>query len=129
VNCAPESDPVTTDGWYGDNVTVSCTASDGGSGLADDADASFALSTSVAEGEERADAQTGSREVLDKVGNRATAGPYSFQVDRKAPEVTLSCPSGQILQNTSGVVATWEATDGGSGVDGAVSGQIALDTS
>jgi hypothetical protein len=41
----------------------------------------------------------------------------------------LSCPSGQILQNTSGVVATWTATDGGSGVDGAVSGQIALDTS
>jgi hypothetical protein len=43
--------------------------------------------------------------------------------------VTLSCPSGQILQNTSGVVATWTAMDGGSGVDGAVSGQIALDTS
>ena len=43
--------------------------------------------------------------------------------------MTLSCPSGQILQNTSGVVATWTATDGGSGVDGAVSGQIALDTS
>jgi hypothetical protein len=41
----------------------------------------------------------------------------------------LSCPSGQILQNTSGVVATWTATDDGSGVDGAVSGQIALDTS
>ncbi len=41
----------------------------------------------------------------------------------------LSCPSGQILQNTSGVVATWTATDDGSGVDGAVSGQIELDTS
>jgi len=43
--------------------------------------------------------------------------------------VTLSCPSGQILQNTSGVFAQWTASDAGSGVDGAVSGQIELDTS
>jgi len=43
--------------------------------------------------------------------------------------VTLSCPSGQILQNTSDVVATWTATDGGSGVAGNDSGEIALDTS
>ncbi len=43
--------------------------------------------------------------------------------------MTLSCPSEQILQNTSGVVAQWTASDAGSGVDGAVSGQIELDTS
>jgi hypothetical protein len=41
----------------------------------------------------------------------------------------LSCPSGQILQNTSDVVATWRATDDGSGVAGDDSGEIALDTS
>lgn len=43
--------------------------------------------------------------------------------------MTLSCPSGQILQNTSGVVAMWTATDGESGVAGNDSGEIALDTS
>jgi hypothetical protein len=41
----------------------------------------------------------------------------------------LSCPSGQILQNTSDFVATWRATDDGSGVAGDDSGEIALDTS
>jgi len=43
--------------------------------------------------------------------------------------VTLSCPSGQILQNTSDVIATWTGRDGGSGVAGDDSGEIALDTS
>ena len=130
VNCKQESDPATADGWYGENVTVQCTARDGGSGLADsENDASFTLSTNVAEGQETARAETDRRQVCDQAGNCATAGPYTFKVDRKAPEVTLSCPSGQILQNTSGVFAQWTASDAGSGVDGAVSGQIELDTS
>ena len=129
VNCAPTT-PATADGWYGDNVTVGCTASDGGSGLADpDNDGNFELSTDVRDGQETASAETGSRTVRDAVGNTTTVGPYTFQVDRKAPVVMLTCPAQPILQNTSDVFAGWTASDEGSGVDGATSGQIALDTS
>ena len=34
--------------WHAANVSIDCTAEDGGSGLADQADAAFSLSTSVA---------------------------------------------------------------------------------
>jgi archaellum component FlaG (FlaF/FlaG flagellin family) len=125
VNCAPPDKGV----WYANDVSVRCTARDDGSGLADPADADFTLSTNVPEEQETENATTGSRTVRDAVGNETTVGPYTFKVDRKAPEVTLSCPSEQILQNTSDVVATWRATDGGSGVAGDDSGEIALDTS
>jgi hypothetical protein len=70
--------------WYDDNVTVNCTASDA-SGLADPADASFSLVTSVAAGNETDMASTDSRGVCDIYDNCADAGPYTFKVDRKAP--------------------------------------------
>ncbi len=127
VSCEPTSTPLTGDGWYGDNVTVECTASDGGSGLADTADASFTLSTAVPAGQESNGALTGTRFVRDAVGNSVTVGPYSFKIDRKGPVLTLSCPTGLILQNATSV-ATWSATDGGSGVAGSTSGGVPLDT-
>lgn len=115
--------------WYGDNVEVNCTASDATSGLANqDDDASFTLSTSVAEGEETETAQTGSRTVFDVAGNGTTAGPYTFKVDRKGPELTLTCPSAQVIKDST-AHAYWTASDGGSGVVGATSGSLKLDTS
>lgn len=114
--------------WYADDVTVSCTASDGGSGLADPSDASFSLSTSVPAGTETSNATTGSHSVADAVGNTAQVGPYTFKVDKQGPVVTLTCPTDPILQNTT-IPATWTATDGGSGVAGASSGNVPLDTS
>ena len=80
--------------WYDDDVTVSCTASDA-SGLQDPADAAFSLSTDVPGGTETASAQTGSREVCDTLGNCTTAGPYSIQVDKKAPSTSCAAPDGQ----------------------------------
>ncbi|MCS7295278.1 MAG: PxKF domain-containing protein [Dehalococcoidia bacterium] len=124
VNCTPPANAV----WYADNVSVPCTASDGGSGLANPADASFTLATSVAPGQETAAATTDSRTVTDQAGNSAPAGPYTFRVDRKAPTVTLSCPTAPVPQYAT-ASATWTASDGGSGVAGPASGQTPLDTS
>jgi subtilisin family serine protease len=113
VSCA------TADGeWHKDDVSISCTASDAGSGLADPADASFSLSTSVAEGTETDNAQTNTKEVLDKAGNSVTAGPIGAnKVDKKAPDITISTP-----QNNASyllgqdVAADYSCIDGGSDV-------------
>ena len=114
--------------WYAADVNVPCTAVDNGSGLDDPADATFTLSTTVAAGSEDAAASTASKTVADDAGNPATAGPYTFKVDRKAPVVTLVCPSSVTLGSSAS--ANWTATDGGSGVaTGYASGAIALDTS
>ena len=114
--------------WYAANVNVPCTAVDNGSGLDDPADATFTLSTTVAAGSEDAAASSASKPVADDAGNSATAGPYTFKVDRKGPVVTLVCPSSVTLGSSAS--ANWTATDGGSGVaTGYASGAIALDTS
>src|ERR687897_3064016 len=114
--------------WYAANVNVPCTAVDNGSGLDDPADATFTLSTTVAAGSEDAAASTASKTVADDAGNSATAGPYTFKVDRKAPTISLVCPSSVTLGSSAS--ANWTASDGGSGVaTGYASGAIALDTS
>jgi hypothetical protein len=113
--------------WHADNVSIACTASDATSGLANSADASFNLTTSVAAGTETSNASTNSRDVLDLAGNKATAGPIAGnKVDKKAPEVALTCPSGLVILNGT-ANASWTATDGGSGVT--PSGTVALVTS
>lgn len=96
----------TADGaWHADNVSIACSAHDDGSGLADAADASFSLSTSVPEGAEDANASTGSRTVCDLAGNCAPAGPISGnKVDRKAPALAL--PGSQVVNATSPAGAT-----------------------
>jgi hypothetical protein len=81
-------------GWHGDNVSIACAASDGGSGLANAADASFLLSTNVAPGAANGGAATGSRVVCDGVSNCGNAGPIGgISVDRQAPTTTAT-PSG-----------------------------------
>lgn len=114
--------------WSAVDVTVACTASDGGSGLANPADASFELSTNVAIGTETSNASTGSRPVADAVGNTASAGPVTgARVDRKAPVVTRNMANDSCsLPGTNGwcrgvQTAAFTVTDGGSGLatDGA----------
>jgi hypothetical protein len=56
------------------NVTIPCTATDD-RGLADSAQASFTLHTSVPAGQKDANAQTNSVQVCDTSGNCTTAGP------------------------------------------------------
>jgi hypothetical protein len=112
--------------WHADNVSVACTASDLTSGLANAGDANFSLSTSVATGDETANALTNSRTILDNAGNGAPAGPVGGnKVDKKAPVVALTCPANLVILNAS-ANANWTATDGGSGVT--PSGTVALAT-
>jgi hypothetical protein len=114
---APQVACGTADGlWHASDVSIGCTATDGGSGLADNGDASFNLNTIVAAGTETANASTGSKPVLDEVGNSATAGPVGGnQIDKKGPTLSLTCPNTPLLLNQP-ASATWNAADGGSGV-------------
>jgi len=103
--------------WHANDVSIGCTSTDGGSGLANATDAGFNLSTSVLAGNETANASTNSRSVADAVGNSATGGPISGnQVDKKGPTLSLTCPNSPLLLNQPNVVASWVAADGGSGV-------------
>jgi hypothetical protein len=114
--------------WHATNISISCSASDGGSGLQDPADGSFALMTSVAAGNETNNAATGSKMVPDAVGNSVTAGPIvGNRIDRKAPVVTLTCPASSLLLNAP-VTASWSATENGSGFAGPSSGTISVPT-
>jgi hypothetical protein len=112
--------------WYGADVTVSCTASDA-SGLANSADASFSLSTSVSAGSEDATAQTSSHQVCDNLNNCATAGPYTFKVDKKDP--TVSCAAADGVWHGSNVSIACTASDGGSGLANAADASFNLSTS
>jgi Tol biopolymer transport system component len=97
--------------WHAANVAIGCTASDAGSGLADPAEASFSLTTSVPAGSEDANAPTGTRQVCDSSGNCATAGPVDGnKIDRKAP--ALSLPADKTVDATSpaGAAVSFTAT-------------------
>ena len=122
INCTVPDQSI----WYGADVTVNCTASDA-SGLANSADAAFALSTSVSAGSETATAQTSSHQVCDNLTNCATAGPYTFKVDKKSPIV--SCGTADGSWHASDVSISCTATDGGSGVSPAEDGSFSLTTS
>jgi Tol biopolymer transport system component len=112
VSCGPPDDA-----WHADDVTVDCTASDAGSGLADGADARFSLTTSVGAGVETADAKTGTHTVCDVAGNCADAGPVGpFRVDRRPPAISISTPAdGAVLQRGAVVTPVYACVDGGSG--------------
>lgn len=114
-------------GWSASDVPILCTASDQGSGLADPADASFTLTTSVPAGTETASASTGSRQVCDVAGNCATAGPVTgIKVDRKAPSITIAAPTdGAQITQGSAPVAAYTCVDSGSG-SGTCQGTVAV---
>jgi endonuclease G len=96
--------------WHADNVDLSCTATDSGSGLAHPADASFSLSTAVAAGIEDGNATTNSHQVCDKAGNCATAGPIAGNmIDRKAPSV--ACGTADSAWHNSNVAIGCTASD------------------
>lgn len=119
--------------WHGQDIVIACTAEDAGSGLADEADASFALSTSVPAGTEEADAATDTREVCDVAGNCATAGPIGGNmVDKLGPAVLISSPQAGTYSVGDVVIADYTCADGGSGTDscdGTVAAGSPIDTS
>jgi hypothetical protein len=105
--------------WHADNVSIACTANDGGSGLNPTSDANFNLSTTVAAGNENSNASTGTKDLTDDVGNNATAGPIAGnKVDKKAPALVsdgpTTNPNGAGWYKTA-VINSFTATDGGSG--------------
>ena len=118
--------------WHASNVSIACTASDSQSGLANPADASFSLSTSVASGTENANALTGTRSVCDNAGNCATAGPIGGnKIDRLAPAISINSPTATTYQFLSSQIASYVCADGGSGVaacNGSTPSGSALDT-
>lgn len=105
--------------WHATNVSILCTASDALAGLAQSAQASFSLSTSVPQGTETANASTSSLSVCDVAGNCSEAGPISgIMVDRKPPTITITSPGANnptYLLNQA-IAANYSCTDGGSGV-------------
>jgi hypothetical protein len=122
VNCG------SADGsWHGDDVTIACTASDDGSGLADPADTSFGLSTTVPAGTETASAATGTHQVCDRAGNCTTAGPIDGnEIDKKAPQVTCGAADG--VWHAVDVSIGCTATDGGSGLASSGDASFSLST-
>jgi hypothetical protein len=120
--------------WHAGNVALACTASDGGSGLANAGDASFSLLTSVGAGGENANAATDSRTICDVAGRCATAGPIGGnRIDRKGPVITVTTPAnGAVYQRFQPVSASYSCADGGSGpstCSGTVANHSFLDTS
>jgi len=86
VSC-PSADTM----WHGANVTLTCTATDNGSGLAPTSPPTFTLSTSVGAGAASISASTGTAQVCDVAGNCVTAGPIiNNQVDLQVPTVTAA---------------------------------------
>jgi hypothetical protein len=123
----------TPDGqWHSGDESIACTVSDSGSGLANPADASFTLSTSVAAGTEDADAATGTRQVCDVAGNCAAAGPIGGNmVDKKGPTISIVSPNGNYLLGQA-AASSYSCSDNGSGLAfcaGPVASGASLDTS
>ncbi len=119
--------------WYAADVTIACSASDEGSGLADPADAAFSLATHVDPDVETSDARTDSRQVCDAAGNCATAGPIGGnRVDKKVPIAVISSPSPLATYQFGEVIAAgYSCADNGSGLStcaGPVSDGAAIDT-
>ena len=120
--------------WHATNVALACTVSDPGAGLANPADASFSLVTSVGAGIETANASTDSRVVCDLEGNCATAGPIAGnKIDRKAPSILATTPAnGAVYPLRENVAAAYTCADGGSGTSscaGTVANGAPIDTS
>ncbi|MCW2986416.1 MAG: Kelch repeat-containing protein [Conexibacter sp.] len=104
--------------WHAANVSIACTASDSGTGLANAADASFSLATNVPDGSETADGQTGTRSVCDNALNCRAAGPVGGnKVDRKPPSIAVAAPiANATFAKDQVVAADFSCTDGGSGL-------------
>jgi hypothetical protein len=101
--------------WVAFNVFFGCSASDDGSGLANPADASFFVSTSVADGSADANAPSDTHSVSDVAGNSHESSVLHAKVDLAPPVIT--CPAVAPVLVLGGpnppIVAT--VTDQGSG--------------
>jgi Pro-kumamolisin, activation domain len=105
--------------WHATDASITCYAFDqsGLSGLANPADSSFTLTTSVPAATETTDAYTNSHQVCDNAGNCVTAGPVGANmVDKKAPSISITAPTATQYIVHQSVAASYSCADGGSGV-------------
>jgi uncharacterized protein len=103
--------------WHASDVSITCHASDNGSGLAITADATFTLSTSVAAGIETANASTNSHTVCDHSGNCSTAGPIAGnKVDKRGPQISIASPANATYLLNQVVASNYNCSDAGSGL-------------
>jgi len=103
--------------WHASDVTIGCTATDGGSGLDASSPSSFSLTTSVPAGTETASAFTNGLTVCDIAGNCTVAGPVGpNKVDKKPPQITIAVPSATSYKLNQAVASSYSCSDGGSGV-------------
>ncbi len=118
--------------WHATDVTITCTSSDSLSGLANAADATFDLVTSVPAGTETDNAFTNSYAVPDNATNSTTLGPIGGnRVDKKAPSITISVPAATQYTLNQPVASSYACADGGSGLAtcaGPVASGSAIDT-
>jgi hypothetical protein len=104
--------------WHPNDVSITCTANDGVSGLSNSADSTPQLNYERSSNTETSSASTDSRTVCDVADNCTTAGPIGEnKIDKKAPTITITTPpaSAAYLLNQS-VASNYTCTDGGSGV-------------
>jgi hypothetical protein len=136
VSCNPTTSP-NSSGWYATEVTVQCTSTDSGVGLAHPStDASFTLTTSVGAGNQNPAAPTTTHAaVCDLLGHCTPVNVGPFKVDRKGPSITVTTPAqGAVYVPGSTVAASYTCSDGnGSGVPagncvGTVANGAAIDT-
>jgi hypothetical protein len=103
--------------WHANDVAIPCVGSDSLSGLANAADASFNLTTSVPVGTETASAFTNSRTVFDVAGNSISQGPIGpNMVDKKPPVIVINQPMATQYVHSATLTLNYTVTDGGSGV-------------
>ncbi len=125
--------------WYNTNVTVSCSATDVGSGFATGAapvpyagnnvlqgplTGTLSASTAVGAGTTNPAATIAAQQISDLAGNLSnTQGPYSFEIDRQVPSIAgpVLAPTASgnkyVVGAVSTVTITYSCNDGvGSGV-------------
>ena len=108
-------DPAPTAWSNAPEVSVQCTATDTGAGLAQPADASFGLTATAADEIEATNLSTGSRSVCDLAGNCTTAGPIDgLKADRKPP--TVNCLPAPVTWQPAAPSISCTASDDGSGL-------------
>ncbi len=105
--------------WHATDVTLNCTASDAGSGLANPSDSSFTLVASISDGYESDNVQTDKQDLCDARSdgspNCTTAGPITgFKIDKKAPQF-VSCDVPDGIWHAGNVTLGCVYSDSGSG--------------
>jgi alpha-tubulin suppressor-like RCC1 family protein len=114
---SPTASCGTSDGaWHASDATIACSASDATSGLANPANASFTVTTTVPAGTETVSAITNYRVIADNAGNTTSVGSIGGnRVDKKAPVISISAPGAIAYTLNQAVTASYSCADGGSG--------------